>query len=296
MATTKKPVPKAPVKPAKKAAPVTSTRTATKAAKEALAKPKAKPPVKSVIKTESAVKTAVKAVKGAVKTAAAKVVPTPVETKQPVKRTQRVAPAAKAKPATVKELPKETEVKTPWDSVEGEKLQATLPPTERLFPLVPLMIPDRGAEVFSHVFEHKLNVNGEIHVVNTGYLSVNRSLDLLALTQSDEMINKGFVNQSDVLHKKMKLASLHIQINGKNKFIDCTSIVHEAVEHGDFRTLRLELTVVVNHEGKNYAISIEGNINLEIGNCYLSARSHPDVEVKGYFLDGARCTYNRQAA
>lgn len=256
-------------------------------------KPAAKPAVKTVIKTESTTKTAVKAIKGVVKKAVAKVTPPVVEVKQPVKRAPRKETPSPT-PVTEKAAPV-SETKAPWDSVEGEKLQASLPPTERLFPLVPLMIPGRGAEVFSHTFEHNLNVNGEIHTVTTGYLSVNRSLDLLGLSQSDEMLSKGFINQSDLLHKKMKLASLHIQINGKNKFIDCTSIVHEAIESGDFRTLKLELTVIVNEAGKNYAISITGNINLEMGSCYLSAQSHPDVEVKGYFLDGARCNFNRQA-
>lgn len=272
MATIKKPVVKAE-KPAPKA-------TAKKA-------PTAKPAVKAKIKTESAVKTAVKSVKEKVKQAVAKVAPPPVATKPPAKRVTRAAKPAAVKSALVE---KEAVSKAPWDSVEGEKLQASIPPVEKTFPLVPLWKQGVGEELFSRVFAHTLNVNNQPYEVMTGYLSVNRTIDIIGLSNSQDMLDRGFITNVDIIDKAIKLASLHIQINGKDKFIDCTSIAHEAQEFNDFRTMKLELTVIVNHEGKNYAIAVEGQINREFGSCYVSARSNPDVEVKGYFLDASRGT------
>lgn len=304
---TKKPVAK-PVTKSKTTPGITATEhlaKQAKAVKQAASKPvpkKATPkaaPVKSVIKTESKVKSAVAVVKETVKKAVAKAaapvvavkVPAPTSKRQPAKTK---APVKAPQPKIAPEVkPAETKAKLPWESAEGDKLEAALPPPVRVFPLIPVHRPGVGAEVFSNLFDHDMEIDGEKITVHTGYLSVNRSLDLLGLSSHDGFMQKGLINNTDEIVGDIRLASLHISINGKDKFVNCESIPHKAVADTDFRTLKLELTVIVRDNGRTYAISALGNVNIQMGTCYLSATSNPDVEVKGYFLDANRGNQNR---
>lgn len=175
----------------------------------------------------------------------------------------------------------------PWENLPQEKAEEK-PSVSKGFPLIPVYNGNSTqASYFSKTFDHTVRVNEEDFPVETGFIAMHRSVDLLSLSNLDIFIEKGFISRNDHLDPDIKLASLYLTIDGVDKFINTETMDHNSfisVLGSSHKDLSINVPIMISHNGETHLIHVSGTINIEHGAAYLTSVSATAVSVKGFML------------
>lgn len=168
------------------------------------------------------------------------------------------------------------------------------------FPLVPLF-GDSTLSQNNFARPAPITVNmpdGSTQSVKSGFLAFNKSIELLALTSSNEWIEAGHVAADDHIGDDMKLLAICVELDGQNVFIQVNPDEHlfkPAVGNARFSVISTEISYSPDPSAsprRVFIIKVEGNVDLDTGRAYLSATANrPELAPMGFFLQGSRQSY-----
>lgn len=152
-------------------------------------------------------------------------------------------------------------------------------------------------------------------------LRTDVEINLIGISSTNELLQKGIIDNTDHLHPEIRLKALYFAVQGQNKIakMEVADVYSfDKTSEGNFRELELEYTHSVSIPARSLAdaftenneatcrlaVSLSGMVNIETGQMRVSGTSkiiaapadlyNKEVQVVGYELEYSRDNLNRR--